>query len=525
MTDIASIRQQYPQYNDMSDGDLASALHEKFYSDMPFDQFAGKIGLQQSAAPQVPGAELTAAPQKEQSFLAQLNDPTTAPGALLKAPDMFMRGATAGVSDYARAGMGYAADKAQGLVTGDYGKSFDQDLQSVRHTNEAQRAAAPVASYGSEILGGVTSPIFKAASGLVDKGLTKAEQLAQLSIPRYLKYGAQGMTAGTIAGAGEAQNEQGGAPTLSELGNSAGGGALVGGALGVAAPAVIEGASKLIGKAASTLASKAPAMTQDEFKAAAQAGYKAAEDAGVVINPTSFQKFAASLPDELDGYHPKVTPVASNIVGALQDEAAKGPITLDTLDKLRSIASKASVTRDPNEGRLAGNIAAKIDDYVSGLKPEDILLGSDEAKGAVGALTNARNLWRTYSKLKTISDIVDTGEALNDQNWVKNQFRAIVRKPAQFNRFTPDEQDAIKEVARTGAIEKALKLIPLRGIQMTATYAEPLMQQAKISNLQGLIARGGATPSAPGISPQALELAARVGAPARSPFMTGSSNQ
>lgn len=42
---IAEVRAKYPQYADMDDNALATALHGKFYSDMPFDQFAGKIGL------------------------------------------------------------------------------------------------------------------------------------------------------------------------------------------------------------------------------------------------------------------------------------------------------------------------------------------------------------------------------------------------------------------------------------------------------------------------------------------------
>lgn len=44
MASLADIRQQYPQYNDMPDADLADALHSKFYSDMPRDQFNAKIG-------------------------------------------------------------------------------------------------------------------------------------------------------------------------------------------------------------------------------------------------------------------------------------------------------------------------------------------------------------------------------------------------------------------------------------------------------------------------------------------------
>lgn len=50
MPTIADVRQQYPQYNDMSDADLAGALHTKFYSDMPKEEFSAKIGLKQSSA-------------------------------------------------------------------------------------------------------------------------------------------------------------------------------------------------------------------------------------------------------------------------------------------------------------------------------------------------------------------------------------------------------------------------------------------------------------------------------------------
>lgn len=52
---LEQIREQYPQYQDMSDEDLARGLHAKFYSDMPFDEFAAKVGYQaQPVAPQEP---------------------------------------------------------------------------------------------------------------------------------------------------------------------------------------------------------------------------------------------------------------------------------------------------------------------------------------------------------------------------------------------------------------------------------------------------------------------------------------
>ena len=42
---IAEVREKYPQYGDMSDEQLGQALHTKFYSDMPYDDFAKKAGI------------------------------------------------------------------------------------------------------------------------------------------------------------------------------------------------------------------------------------------------------------------------------------------------------------------------------------------------------------------------------------------------------------------------------------------------------------------------------------------------
>lgn len=50
MTSIAEIRQQFPQYGDMSDQQLVDALYSKHYADMPRDQFDAKIGLSPTVA-------------------------------------------------------------------------------------------------------------------------------------------------------------------------------------------------------------------------------------------------------------------------------------------------------------------------------------------------------------------------------------------------------------------------------------------------------------------------------------------
>lgn len=45
MATIADIRKQFPQYADVSDQDLAQAFHQRYYKDIPFDEFATQIGL------------------------------------------------------------------------------------------------------------------------------------------------------------------------------------------------------------------------------------------------------------------------------------------------------------------------------------------------------------------------------------------------------------------------------------------------------------------------------------------------
>lgn len=49
---LEQVRQQYPQYNDKSDEELATALHKKFYSSMPQNEFFNKIGFSKKPAQQ-----------------------------------------------------------------------------------------------------------------------------------------------------------------------------------------------------------------------------------------------------------------------------------------------------------------------------------------------------------------------------------------------------------------------------------------------------------------------------------------
>ena len=104
--DMKEVRAQYPQYGDLSDDQLGRALHAKYYSDMPYDAFATKVGIR----PEKPiklGAE--ALPEA----IAQ-----TAEG--FSAPSKFAIGAAGAINDMAMRfkqlmGRGLTPEEEQGV--------------------------------------------------------------------------------------------------------------------------------------------------------------------------------------------------------------------------------------------------------------------------------------------------------------------------------------------------------------------------------------------------------------------------
>jgi hypothetical protein len=104
---IQEIRTQYPQYSDMSDEELAKALHAKFYSDMPITDFAQKVGLKaQAEKPSKPEPGMLG---RTAALAAGYND-----SMLTGIPGLPVDTAL-NVADLARAGYGFVGGKL-GLI-------------------------------------------------------------------------------------------------------------------------------------------------------------------------------------------------------------------------------------------------------------------------------------------------------------------------------------------------------------------------------------------------------------------------
>lgn len=125
MPTIAEVRKKYPQYGDLSDQELADALHAKFYADVPKPEFYGKIGL----APAAPAASAAPAQEKRPLMAAKPTKPLVGSG-----PDGRVQGLgellPALADQMYRTYGGAAADFADG-VTGLINRPINATLDAV----------------------------------------------------------------------------------------------------------------------------------------------------------------------------------------------------------------------------------------------------------------------------------------------------------------------------------------------------------------------------------------------------------
>ncbi len=258
MATIAEIRQQYPQYQDMSDQQIAEGLHKKFYNDMPRDQFFAKIGVAQNmnqlwgdkpAPTTVSNQPTPLAPEIDRLLAqeAQSNDPNNARTARVEqyiraaenvdkfrsavpatTPDAILskvlprqaveQGLSFGLSDELSAGL-------QSLISG---KKYDELLQAERERLNRTRKDSPVSSVAGEALGAVaTAPFVPVAAPF--RGANIASRAANAAVNGGILGGVYGFNAGEGGVENRFQNATSGAIT----------GAVTG---GVGAP-LIEGAA------------------------------------------------------------------------------------------------------------------------------------------------------------------------------------------------------------------------------------------------------------------------------------------
>lgn len=411
MPTLAEIRKQHPEYDDLSDVQLADGLYKKFYADLPREEFDKKIGYSKPSQLESVG-----------------------------------RGAVDTLS------FGFDDEIAAGVRTGGglWG-DFSKDLEETRRRKQTAQEANPVEFFGGQAAGVVPSMLIP--GGAVVRGVTTGSKV--------LRGGLAGALQGGAYGTGSADGDIG--DRLS--------GALVGAGIGAVTGAAVPAVGSAIGKAIGGKAGRAAAPSTADIKAEAQALYAQAKQAGLVIAPQSFSDMVdkavvtAHQAGARQAIQPKAYAAIEELVRAKQAVNSGQPMSLEEIDLLRQVATNVLSSNDSNERRIAGMILGQIDDFVSNLKPTDVVAG--DAKMGAEALTKARALWAQKSKSEIVDRIFFKAENAVGANYtsagmqtaLRQKFRQLADNESLFRKFSPEEQQAILQVVRGGPIENGLRFI------------------------------------------------------------------
>jgi hypothetical protein len=222
--------------------------------------------------------------------------------------------------------------------------------------------------------------------------------------------------------------------------------------------------------------------TTKELKSAATEAYKTAEAEGVVIKQPSVQNTVNGITEAIqkEGIDPQLQPKTTAVLNRFVTEAKTGNMTLEKAETLRRIASSALDTPDKSDRRLAHMVIDKWDDFIGGLKPDDVTGGvtgdpalikalnlpTGNQQVATDALSQARDLYARSAKSAEIERLMERAKNAVGANYttagyetaLRQQFRALANKDAAFRRFSPDEQQAILKVVRGGPVENVLRM-------------------------------------------------------------------
>lgn len=215
--------------------------------------------------------------------------------------------------------------------------------------------------------------------------------------------------------------------------------------VGGLAGAVTGAAAEKLGQAKSSDGPKA-----STFKELASDSYDASKATGATVPRSDFENAINGA--EADArknvtYRPSLQPKAATAIAQIKEDiaAAGDNVTFEDMDVARRIARTVLTSPDKNERAVAHSIIDGIDGYVASLNaPEG------------DALSTARDLFQRGSKLDTIErlvtkaqDSIGAGQTRTKlDNALRQQFRGLKNNDRAFSQFSPQEQDAIKQIVR-----------------------------------------------------------------------------
>ncbi|TNM66478.1 hypothetical protein [Aliirhizobium smilacinae] len=256
MPTIKEIREKYPQYEDWNDAQLATALHRKFYADMPRADFNKAIGFDASENKPISFEE-------GQALLDQENQ-SGASGAA----GAGLSGFVDGIPVAGPMLLGGAQRAAAGISSLIDGESYDENLKQAQGVTKAAQGAHPYVTTGANVAGAVAGTLPLVAAAPAAFGAGTAGLTARSAASAFSGAGLGGADAAVRSG-GDIEKSALGAGIGFGLGAIAPG---VGGLIGVGAQKIWNAATN---RAAAAAAGVTPRAVKDVANLAARDGLDA----------------------------------------------------------------------------------------------------------------------------------------------------------------------------------------------------------------------------------------------------------
>lgn len=249
------------------------------------------------------------------------------------------------------------------------------------------------------------------------------------------------------------------ADTRGDIGETAAA-ALPGAALGAITGRLLQQPSAATARADAMRA----APSREALKAAEARAYDTAKGLDVQYSQPAFARMASEAGDALRAegldrtLHPKATAALARL-----EEAAQGAPTLQNVETLRRIVRDAA--RSPDEGRLAGMLRQRLDDFIEGAGAGAVVRGDPTEASAL--LREARGNSAAGKRSDAITKALTAAEENaggaysggNIDNAIRQQFKALMRDEKAMRGFSAEEQQAIREVVMGTPTRNALRMV------------------------------------------------------------------
>lgn len=449
MATLAEIRAQYPQYDDMSDSQIADSMYQKFYADMPREDFDAKLQITPASPAQSGGgaaANLAAGANENIAKYAGL--PAQVVNAIGEAPSAAGRyvgdklrelTGKAPISESPEPppeSMGRMSGTPEDIQTGMGRLGFDpRQVEAKTGTDKFARGAGRGLVDALSVAMPATMVSNASKAGTMTSEIAKA--LAAQPVSQVLS-----------TAAGEGTTDATGSPTA---GMAAG--------MGTALAAGL--ADNAIRNFASRSATIKAAPTTADLKGEGSALFKKAKGTDVRVSEGSFNSLIDDIKNTLDveGADQRLHPDVSAAVSAISRRAGMEPNIQNLMTSRQLLTDAAQRAGSDNERRMASMLIDKLDDYVERLGPKDLASGSMGT--APAELTAGRDLWTRMKKSSTIESIMNAAKdsKTGEENGLRNGFRALLKNQKALRSFSPDEIDAIRDVARGNITSNTLNKI------------------------------------------------------------------